>query len=114
MSTTYDDFIRGYDRALERFRLYVPGFTARAAARSYAECLRIASRKAFSDGQVALSRRLFTAALRQAPSLPLRDWRALGMLALHLGAWPLSPDGQQRFYRGVRGAMRSAFRILPI
>ena len=113
MSTTYDDFVRGYARALERFRDYVPGFTPRDAARSHAECLRIASRKAFSGGQVALSRALFAAALRRAPSLPLRDWRALGMLALHLGAWPLPPAGQARFYRVVRGAMRLGFRALP-
>ena len=113
MSTTYDDFVRGYARALERFRDYVPGFTPRDAARSYAECLRIASRKAFSGGQVALSRALFADAVRCAPSLPLRDWRALGMLALHLGAWPLPPAGQARFYRAVRGAMRLGFRALP-
>ena len=113
MSTTYDDFVRGYARALERFRDYVPGFTPRDAARSHAECLRIASRKAFSGGQVALSRALFAAAVRRAPSLPLRDWRALGMLALHLGAWPLPPAGQARFYRVVRGAMRLGFRALP-
>ena len=112
--STFDDFIRGYARALERFRHYVPGFTPRAAARSYAECLRIASRKAFSNGQVALSRTLFAEAVRRAPSLPLRDWRAFGMLALHLGAWPLPAAGQQRFYRAVRGAMRAGFRLLPI
>lgn len=109
MSTTYDEFVRGYVRALERFRAYVPGFTPREAARSHAEGLRIASRKAFSNGQVARSRQLFAAALRQAPALPLRDWRALGMLALHLGAWPLPPAGQRRFYRAVRGAMRAGF-----
>lgn len=114
MSTTYDDFVRGYVRALDRFRTYVPDFTPRDAARSHAECLRIASRKAFSDGRVALSRALFLAALRRAPSLPLRDWRALGMLALHLGAWPLPASGQRRFYRTVRGAMRGAYRALPI
>lgn len=114
MSTTYDEFVRGYARALDRFRGYVPGFTPRDAARSYAECLRIASRKAFSNGQVALSRALFADALRRAPSLPLRDWRALGMLALHLGAWPLPPAGQERFYRAVRGTMRAGFRLLPI
>jgi len=110
MSTTYDDFVRGYARALERFRGYVPDFTPQDAARSYAECLRIASRKAFSNGQVALSRALFAEAVRHAPSLPLRNWRALGMLALHLGAWPLPPAGQARFYRAVRGAMRVGYR----
>jgi glycosyltransferase involved in cell wall biosynthesis len=112
MSTTYDDFVRGYARALERFRRYVPDFTPRDAARSYAECLRIASRKAFSSGQVAVSRALFAEAVRRAPSLPLCDWRAFGMLALHLGAWPLPPAGQARFYRAVRGAMRVGFRAV--
>ncbi len=113
MSTTYDDFVRGYARALERFRHYVPDFTPRDAARSYAECLRIASRKAFSDGQIRRSRQLFVEAVRHAPLLPFTDWRAGGMLALHLTAWPLPPDVQSRLYRGVRGAMRAAFRAWP-
>ena len=91
----------------------MPGLTEREAARSYAESLRIASRKAFSDGQVARSRQLFADAVRHAPLLPLTDWRALGMLALHLAAWPLPPDAQRRVYRGVRGAMRAAFRAVP-
>jgi glycosyltransferase involved in cell wall biosynthesis len=113
MSTSYEPFVRGYARALERFRTYVPDFDARQAARSYAECLRIASRKAFSDGQIARSRQLFVDAVRRAPLLPLTDWRALGMLALHLAAWPLPPQAQRRVYRGVRGAMRTAFRAVP-
>ncbi len=113
MSSTYDDFVRGYMRALERFRVYVPGFTAADAARSAAEGLRIASRKAFSNGQVDVSRALFGAALRQVPTLPLRDLRACGMLALHAGAAVLPPAGQARFYRVVRGAMRAAFRAMP-
>ncbi len=113
MSVATDDFLRGYGRALDRFRTYVPGFTAREAARSYAEGLRIASRKAFSGGQIAHSRRLLGAALRAAPSLPLRDLRAFGMLALHASAWPLPAAGRARLYRAVRRAMRTAFRALP-
>ncbi|MGD9763484.1 MAG: glycosyltransferase family 2 protein [Candidatus Binatia bacterium] len=113
MSTTYDDFVRGYARALGRFRTYVPGFTAAEAARSYAEGLRIASRKAFSHGDVDTSRRLLAAALRAAPTLPVRDLRALGMVALHAGAWPLPPGGRTRLYRAVRGAMRVVFRAMP-
>jgi hypothetical protein len=113
MSVATDDFLRGYQRALDRFRTYVPGFSAREAARSRAEGLRIASRKAFSAGQIAPSRRLLGAALRAAPSLPLRDLRALGLLALHAGAWPLPAAGRARLYRAVRGVMRAAFRALP-
>lgn len=113
MSTTYDDFIRGYSRALERFQDYVPDFTPREADRSFAECLRIASRKAFSNGQIGLSRQLFLSAVRHAPALPLRDWRAFGMLALHLGALPLPKTLQAQLYRGVRRALRHAFETVP-
>ena len=113
MSTTYDDFIGGYARALERFRGYVPGMTRRDADRSFAECLRIASRKAFSNGQIRLSRAFFFDAVRHAPDLPLRDVRAFGMLALHLGALALPASLQPRMYRGVRGVLRHAFRTMP-
>ena len=113
MSTTYDDFLRGYARALERFRGYVPGFTDREADRSFAECLRIASRKAFSHGDIARSRTLFVAALRHAPGLPLQDLRALGMLGLHLTALALPPGFQTRVHRSLHGALRQAFRTMP-
>jgi glycosyltransferase involved in cell wall biosynthesis len=109
MTTSYDSFLQGHRLALERFRTYVPGFTHRDAARSYAECLRIASRKAFSNGQVTLSRRLFLAAVRYAPLLPVRDARAFGMLMLHLLALPLPARAQPWTYRVALRVMRKAF-----
>jgi glycosyltransferase involved in cell wall biosynthesis len=114
MSTTYDDFIRGYARALERFRSYVPGLTQREADRSLAECFRIASRKAFSNGQIALSRALFLGAVRHAPTLPLCDVRAFGMLALHLAALALPRSAQAHVNRGVQRALQRAFRATAL
>ncbi len=113
MSTTYDTFIRGYARALERMRGYVPELTARDVERSYAEGLRIASRKAFSNGQVDLSRRLFLDALRHAPTLPLRDARALGLLFLHCAEAMLPRAVGARVNRSAARALRSGFRLLP-
>lgn len=109
MTTSYDNFLEGHRLALERVRTYVPNFSEREAARSYAECLRIASRKAFSNGQVAMSRTLFLRALRHAPLLPLRDGRAFGLLALHLMARVLPAPAQPRVYHAAQRVMRQAF-----
>lgn len=112
MTTSYDSFLEGHRLALERFRSYVPGFSERDAARSYGECLRIASRKAFSNGHVALSRALFLRALRHAPSLPFRDSRAFGLLTLHLLALPLPAAVQPRVYHAALRLMRHVFAAL--
>jgi glycosyltransferase involved in cell wall biosynthesis len=111
MTTSYDNFLEGHRLALERFRTYVPDFRERDAARSYAECLRIASRKAFSNGQMAISRRLFLRALRATPMLPLHDGRAAGLLGLHLLALPLPAHAQARVYRIAQHLMRHAFAL---
>jgi glycosyltransferase involved in cell wall biosynthesis len=111
MTTSYDNFLEGHRLALERFRAYVPGFSEHDAARSYGECLRIASRKAFASGQVAVSRDLFLRALRQAPSLPLRDGRAFGLLMLHLLALPLPVAMQPRVYSAALRLMRHVFAV---
>jgi glycosyltransferase involved in cell wall biosynthesis len=112
MTTSYESFLRGHRLALERFRTYVPAFTDREAERSYAECLRIASRKAFSNGQVRMSRRLFADALRHAPALPLSDARALAMLLLHALALPLPRRRQADLYRAARRLTRWGFAVL--
>lgn len=112
MTTSYESFLRGHRLALERVRLYVPAFTEREANRSYAECLRIASRKAFANGQVPLSRRLFLDALRHAPTLPLCDGRALAMLLLHGVALALPRRRQADLYRAVRRLARWGFAAL--
>lgn len=109
MTTSYDSFLEGHRLALERFRTYVPGFSERDAARSYGECLRIASRKAFSNGQVAMSRTLFLRALRRAPLLPLRDGRAFALLMLHLLALPLPSSAQPGVYQLAQRLMRHVF-----
>lgn len=109
LTVSYDNFLAASRLAAQRFQQHVPGVTPRIIARGYAETLRIASRKAFSNGQVALSRTLFLQALQHAPDLMLRDVRALGMGLLHLIAWPLPPRWQTVPYRALRRLMRWSY-----
>jgi hypothetical protein len=78
--------VAGLELAVDGFRRYVPGFTQRDADRGAAACLRTASRRALSSGQLTLSRQLLRSALQRCPSLPLRDARCLALLLLQLGA----------------------------
>lgn len=109
LSVSFDNFLAASRLAAQRFQQHVPGVTARIIARGYAETLRIASRKALSNGQVELSRSLFLQALRQAPDLMLRDARALGMGLLHLLALPLPSRWQTMPYRALRRMMRWSY-----
>jgi glycosyltransferase involved in cell wall biosynthesis len=116
MSVTFDRFVESYSLAVDRFRRYVPGFTARDAARSQAEFLRIASRKAFSLGEVKASRALFAAAVKRSPALVFSDVRAFAMLVLHIASIPLPQAVQQSLYRlGIR-LIRSlqGLLVLPV
>jgi hypothetical protein len=106
LTVSFDNFLAASRLAAQRFQQHVPGVTPRVIARGYAETLRIASRKAFSNGQVPLSRSLFLQALRQTPDLMLRDTRALGMGLLHLMALPLPPRWQTLPYRALRRVMK--------
>jgi hypothetical protein len=109
LTVSFDNFLAASRLASERFQQHVPGVTPRLIARGYAETLRIASRKAFSNGQVPLSRSLFLQALRQAPDLMMRDVRALGMGILHLLALALPPRWQTLPYRVLRRVMKAAY-----
>jgi hypothetical protein len=106
LTVSFDNFLAASRLAAQRFQEHVPGVTPRIIARGYAETLRIASRKALSNGQVPLSRSLFLQALREAPDLMLRDTRALGMGLLHLMALPLPPRWQTLPYRALRRVMK--------
>lgn len=112
LTVSYENFLVANRLAVQRFARYVPGFTPRVAERSHAEALRIASRKAFSSGQVALSRRLFVQALRHSPTLVLRDARAFTMALLHLAALPLPNRLQTAPYRLLRRLLRIAYAQL--
>jgi glycosyltransferase involved in cell wall biosynthesis len=112
LTVSYDSFLAANRLAVQCFARYVPGFTPRIAERSHAEALRIASRKAFSNGQIALSRSLFLQALRHSPALVLLDGRAFVMAALHLTALPLPSRFQTAPYRLLRRLMRIAYAQL--
>jgi glycosyltransferase involved in cell wall biosynthesis len=114
LTVSFDNFLAASRLAVQRFQQYLPGVTPRIAERSYAETLRIASRKALSNGQVTLSRSLFLQALHYAPDLVVRDARALGMGILHLLALVLPPRVQTVPYRLLRRLMKFAYaRICP-
>ncbi|MGH7787595.1 MAG: glycosyltransferase family 2 protein [Candidatus Binatia bacterium] len=105
---TFDKYIAGSQLYLQRFRAYVPGYTTRHARRTYAEHLRVLSRKAFSAGQVPLSRRLFFQALGHSPTLVVRDLRCFAMGSLHVLALALPRGAQSAPYRLGRRVLRQA------
>ncbi|MBX3025240.1 glycosyltransferase [bacterium] len=106
---TFDSYIAGSRAYLERYRSYVPGYGDREAARTWALHLRVLSRKAFSSGDVALSRRILAAALRASPGSVLGDARGLAMAGLHALALVLPPPARTLPYRLGRVALRGAY-----
>jgi glycosyltransferase involved in cell wall biosynthesis len=112
LSASYDSFLRNAWIAIQRFGEHVPGFSARAAQRAYAEVLRIASRKSIAAGEVNASQRFLLEAARRSPSLFLRDPRAFAMAAIHLTALPLRGDAQRLPYRALERVMRPLYRAV--
>jgi glycosyltransferase involved in cell wall biosynthesis len=106
---TFEKYLAGSRLYLERFQSYVPGYTARDARRTFAEHLRILSRKAFDAGEIPLSRRLFAAALRRHPTLIVRDLRAFAMGGLHLLALVLPAGTRSAPYTLGRRMTRAAY-----
>jgi glycosyltransferase involved in cell wall biosynthesis len=109
---TFDTYIAGSRTFLERYRSYVPGYTQRDADRTYALHLRVLSRKAFSSGQIELSRAILREALRHSPDIVVRDLRAFAMLGLHAMALVLPHRVRTAPYDAGRRLLRSAYRRL--
>ena len=106
---TFETYIAGSRTYLERYRSYVPGYGDREAARTYALHLRVLSRKAFSCGDIELSRAILGEALRHSPAIVVRDVRALAMTGLHALAWMLPRRAQTLPYRAGRVLLRGAY-----
>ncbi len=106
---TFETYIAGSRDYLERYLTYVPGYTRRQAARTYALHLRVLSRKAFSGGQIALSRAILREAMRHSPSIVVSDLRAFAMLALHAAALVLPARLRTLPYQVGRRALRRAY-----
>lgn len=109
---TFATYIAGSRTYLERYRSYVPGYRARDADRTYAGHLRVLSRKAFSSGDIALSRALLAEALRLSPTLVVRDVRALAMTGLHAIALVLPARARTAPYHLGRRLLRGAYARL--
>jgi len=108
MTVPFDIFLEGARRAAERYIEVVPDLPLASVRRGYAEALRIASRKAFTSGDLRTSRRLLIAAVRHCPVLPLVDARAFAMVVLHTLSAPLSASQAQAVYDAGRAAVHSA------
>ena len=106
---TFETYIAGSRTYLERYRSYVPGYGDRDAARTYALHLRVLSRKAFSSGDIELSRAILGEALRHSPGIVVRDVRALAMTGLHALALVLPPRARALPYRIGRVVLRGAY-----
>ena len=106
---TFETYIAGSRTYLERYRGYVPGFGDREAERTYALHLRVLSRKAFSSGQIDLSRAILAEALRRSPDIVVRDVRALAMAGLHAIALLLPRRARAVPYRLGRRILRGAY-----
>jgi hypothetical protein len=89
----------------------LPAVSQRDADRCYAEFLRIISRKALANGDVAISRSLIIDALRYCPWLALCDARAMALLAIHLLTLPLPPRFQMTVYRFARSVTRRLYSL---
>jgi exopolysaccharide production protein ExoZ len=111
LSMSFDGFLAHARKAVDRLPQYLPNFSARDTDRCYAEIVRIASRKALSNGQVSLSRALLWNALRHCPTLVGRDFRAFGMLMIHLLCLPLPAGLAVTVYRSIRVLMRQFYSI---
>jgi exopolysaccharide production protein ExoZ len=111
LSMSFDGFLAQARMAVERLPQYLPSFSSRDTERCYADIVRIASRKALSNGQVSVSRALLWNALRHCPSLVVRDFRAFGMLTIHLLCIPLPAPLAVQLYRGIRVLMRQFYSI---
>jgi glycosyltransferase involved in cell wall biosynthesis len=109
LSGSYDHFIEHGELAVEKFREYVPGFSDAQANRAKSQNCRIASRKALSAGQIALSRTLLLRAIQQYPLLVVRDVRAAGLAIIHLISLPFPDSWGVRIYRAVRRLMKAGY-----
>ena len=109
MTSSYGTLTGQARIAIESIREYLPELSARDAARCYAETLRIASRKAISNGNLQLSRALMLDALRQCPRLAFVDVRAMGLLLIHLLSVPLPRRCEMSVYKFARAIMRAFY-----
>jgi glycosyltransferase involved in cell wall biosynthesis len=97
-----NNFISSGTNAVRKFESYrIPDYSASDSHRSIAELYRICSRKAFTAGQKAASRKLLWKAFKQNPALFVRDFRAVALLGLLL-----LPEAITRF------AIDAAYRTL--
>jgi len=109
LSNSFEGVLATQNLVVENYRSYVHGLTERDICRYRAEGLRIFSRKAFASGQLDCSRTLLLAAIKQMPTLVLRDIRALGLLALHVIVFPLPAASQQWVYRVMQRVAAASF-----
>jgi len=112
LSLSFGTFLEAATVLRKRFTSLVPGFTESDGNRCYAQLLRIASRKALADGQVAVSRRLLGSALQASHKLLFTDVRALALLAIHGCTFFLPERTAYASYRATTRFVGTAMSLL--
>ena len=114
LTMSFDFFLEQGRKVVDRFTQYLRGFSRRDADRCYAELVRIASRKALSNGEMVLSRRLLLEALRYCPTLMLRDPRAFGLFVIHGLSVALPKRFEMSAYRAARALMKQFYSLFAV
>jgi glycosyltransferase involved in cell wall biosynthesis len=114
LTMSFEPFIQEGRKVVDRFTQYLPSFSRRDADRCYAEVIRIASRKALSNGEMVLSRRLLLEALRYCPTLMLRDPRAFGLFVIHGLSVALPKRFEMSAYRAARALMKQFYSLFAV
>lgn len=83
LSTNPKSMLPAISMAVECFKQTLPELSQQDLDRAFAQLVRIVSRKAFSNGEISLSRSLLISAWGRSWSLPLYDSKALFLLLLH-------------------------------
>jgi glycosyltransferase involved in cell wall biosynthesis len=113
LTLTFDAFLADAKKAVDKcLACGIPGFSEKDARRALAELYRISSRKALSNGQRAVSRKLLISAIQLSPALFARDLRAAGLLGLHVLLLPLPERVGKSLYSGVRVLMRRIYAVV--
>jgi glycosyltransferase involved in cell wall biosynthesis len=98
-------------QAIEAISVLLPELSNRDTNRCYAEFVRIISRKALSNGDVAISRSLMLDTVRACPWLVLCDVRAIALLTIHLATLPFPRQFEMAVYRAAQRITRRFYAL---
>ncbi len=105
LSMDYSIFLKNAEMVMECFDDYLPNLSRRDKGLALGDIYRVSSRKALSNGQLDLAKGLMDEALKNSPSLLLRDFRAMGTFIL-INVQSVLPEFLRPYpYKMARGFM---------